>query len=113
MAKELEGKTYLVTGGTEGIGKAAALEFARRGATLVLVARSREKGERVVSDLKASSGNEKIELLLGDLSTIAANRAVAKAFREKHDRLDVLANNAGAFFADYRTSEDGVEMTFA
>ncbi|WP_437618786.1 SDR family oxidoreductase [Sorangium sp. So ce1151] len=113
MAKDLEGKVFLVTGATEGIGKAAAMEFARRGATLVLVGRSKEKGERVVSELAAASGNDRIELLLGDLSRLADVRAVADAFRAKHDRLDVLVNNAGAFFNECKLSDDGIEMTFA
>ncbi|HTN90751.1 MAG TPA: SDR family oxidoreductase [Sorangium sp.] len=113
MAKDLEGKVFLVTGATEGIGKAAALEFARRGATLVLVGRSQEKSERVVSELAAASGNDRIELLLGDLSRLADVRAVADAFRAKHDRLDVLVNNAGAYFNECRLSADGIEMTFA
>jgi NAD(P)-dependent dehydrogenase (short-subunit alcohol dehydrogenase family) len=110
---QLEGKVFLVTGATEGIGKAAALAFARRGATLALVARSREKGERVVAELKAASGNDRVELLVGDMSSLADVRAVADAFRAKHDRLDVLVNNAGAVFTDHRLSADGVEMTFA
>ncbi|MDI1442865.1 SDR family oxidoreductase [Polyangium sp. 6x1] len=113
MAKDLEGKVFLVTGATEGIGKSAAGSFAQRGATLVLVGRSREKSERVVKELKDASGNEKIELLLGDLSKIAETRAVADAFRAKYDRLDVLVNNAGAVFTDYKLSPDGIEMTFA
>ncbi|WP_438003854.1 SDR family oxidoreductase [Sorangium sp. So ce321] len=113
MAKDLEGKVFLVTGATEGIGKAAAMEFARRGATLVLVGRSKEKSERVVSELAAASGNDRIELLLGDLSSLADVRAVADAFRAKHDRLDALVNNAGAFFNECKLSADGIEMTFA
>jgi retinol dehydrogenase-12 len=113
MANELEGKVFLMTGATEGIGKAAAHEFARRGAVLVLVGRNREKSERVVQELETASGNEHIELLLGDMSRIADVRAVADRFRASHDRLDVLVNNAGALFLEYRTSEDGIEMTFA
>ena len=113
MAKDLEGKVFLVTGATDGIGKAAAHEFARRGAVLVLVGRSREKGERVVQEIRARSGNEHVELLLGDMSRMADVRAVAEAFRARHDRLDVLVNNAGALFMDYQTSADGLEMTFA
>ncbi len=113
MAKDLEGKVFLVTGATEGIGKAAALDFARRGATLVLVGRSKEKSERVVAEIEAAGGRTGIELLLGDLSKVADVRAVADAFRAKHDRLDVLVNNAGAVFTDYQLSADGVEMTFA
>jgi retinol dehydrogenase 12 len=113
MAKGLEGKVFLVTGATEGIGKAAALDFARRGATLVLVGRNKEKSERVVAELKAASGNDRVDLLLGDMSALADVRAVADAFRAKHDRLDVLVNNAGALFNDYKLSADGFEMTFA
>lgn len=113
MAKDLEGKVFLVTGATEGIGKAAALNFAERGATLVLVGRNREKSERVVAELKAASGNERIELLLGDMSKMAEVRAIADQFRARHDRLDVLVNNAGAVFNDYQLSADGIEMTFA
>jgi retinol dehydrogenase-12 len=113
MAHDLEGKVFLVTGATEGIGKAAALDFAKRGATLVLVGRNKEKSERVVAEVKAASGNDKVELLLGDMSLIADIRAVADAFRAKHDRLDVLVNNAGALFNDYQLTADGIEMSFA
>lgn len=113
MVRELEGKVFLVTGATDGIGKAAAHEFARRGASLVLVGRSREKGERVVQEIVSRSGNEHVELLLGDLSRMADVRAVAERFRASHDRLDVLVNNAGALFLEHRLSEDGLEMTFA
>lgn len=113
MTEDLEGKVFLVTGATEGIGKAAAHQFARRGAVLVLVGRSREKGERVVQEIRSASGNEHVELLLGDMSRIADVRAVADQFRASHDRLDVLVNNAGALFSEYQTSEDGIEMTFA
>lgn len=113
MAEDLEGKVFLVTGATEGIGKAATHQFARRGAALVLVGRSREKGERVVREIASASGNERIELLVGDMSRIADVRAVADQFRARHDRLDVLVNNAGALFTEYQTSDDGLEMTFA
>lgn len=113
MAKDLDGKVFLVTGATEGIGKAAALNFARRGATLVLVGRNREKSERVVAELRAASGDDRIELLLGDISRLADIRAVAEAFRAKHDRIDVLVNNAGGIFYEHKLSADGIEMTFA
>jgi retinol dehydrogenase-12 len=113
MGYDLEGKVFLVTGATEGIGKAAALEFAKRGATLVLVGRNKEKSERVVREIEAASGNKSVDLLLGDMSKKADVRAVADAFRAKHDRLDVLVNNAGAVFNDYTLSADGFEMTFA
>ncbi len=113
MAAELDGKVFLVTGATEGIGKAAAFDFARRGATLVLVARNRDKAEWLVSELKAVAGHDRIESMLGDLSKMADVRQVAASFLAKHDRLDVLVNNAGAMFLEHALSVDGLEMTFA
>ncbi len=113
MAADLEGKVFLVTGATEGIGKAAALEFARRGADLTLVGRNREKTERVVAQLREQSGSERIAVSIGDLSRIDDARDVARRFRDTHDRLDVLVNNAGAIFNTLQRSADGFEMTFA
>lgn len=113
MANDLSGRVMLLTGATEGIGKAAARELAGRGATLVFVARNQEKGERLVRELGASANGASIDLLLGDLSSLADVRSVAAAFRRKHDRLHVLVNNAGAIFRDYALSKDGLEMTFA
>jgi NAD(P)-dependent dehydrogenase (short-subunit alcohol dehydrogenase family) len=111
--KELDGKVFLLTGATEGIGKAAGKVFAERGATLVVTARNREKGEGVVAEWKSATGNDRIELIVADLSKLGDVRAVAAAFRDKHDRLDVLVNNAGALFTAYQQTVDGFEMTFA
>lgn len=111
--KDLDGKVFLLTGATEGIGKAAAHDFARRGATLVLVGRNPEKTERVRAELAKESGNDRIEVLLGDLSRVSEMRRIAREFQAKHDRLDVLVNNAGAIFTDRKLSADGYEMTFA
>ncbi len=112
MSGEMDGKVVLFTGGTDGLGRAGALELARRGARLALVARSPEKGERVAAEIRAASGAE-VELLLGDLASLAEVRAVAERFRERHDRLDVLVNNAGAIFVERGLTVDGFERTFA
>ncbi len=111
--EQMDGKVVLLTGATEGIGKAAARELARRGATLVVVGRNPEKTRAVVDELEQLGGKGRIQSLLGDLSKMADVREVARQFRERHDRLDVLANNAGAVFAEHHTSADGFEMTFA
>ncbi|CAN5228052.1 SDR family oxidoreductase [soil metagenome] len=113
MSDDLRGKVFLVTGATEGIGKAATVAFVRRGADVTIVGRNKEKTERVLEELRALGGAGKLALLLGDLSKIADVRAVAVAFRENHDRLDVLVNNAGAVFTTRQLSADGWEMTFA
>jgi retinol dehydrogenase 12 len=113
MRKDLEGKVFLITGGTEGIGKAAALELARRGATLTIVGRNREKTERVVGELKAAGGYDRVKFLIGDMGRISDVRTVAKSFAAQNDRLDVLINNAGAWFEKYVLTDDGIEQTFA
>ena len=113
MDQDLQGKVFLVTGATEGIGKAAALNFAKRGAELVIVGRNKEKSEAVLAELTRHSSGNKVSLLLGDMSSLAEIRKVATQFKEKHDRLDVLVNNAGAVFNKKEFSVDGYEMTFA
>jgi len=112
MAKDLEGKVFLVTGGTEGIGKAASLEFASRGATIALVGRNKEKTERVAGELRAA-GATKVEPIFADLSRVSDMKRAASEFKAAHDRLDVLVNNAGGVFFKHETTGDGYEMTFA
>jgi len=107
------GKRVLITGATNGIGKQAALELAKMGAEVVIVGRDEIKTRKVSIDLKTLSGNAKIDLLVADLSSMDEVRRIADEFRAKYGRLDVLLNNAGAIFSEYRASADGFEMTFA
>ncbi|MGA4237509.1 SDR family NAD(P)-dependent oxidoreductase [Ralstonia nicotianae] len=85
--QDLKNKVFLVTGATDGIGKAAATEFAKRGATVTLVGRNKAKTEGVVAELKAATGNENLDYLLCDLSRIAEVKRMAEAFKASHDRL--------------------------
>src|SRR5215510_13856760 len=109
MTKDLTGKVILVTGATDGIGKAAALEFAKRGATLTIVGRNKEKTAQVLAELKETSGNQNLDLLICDLSRMADVKRAAEEFKAKHDRLDVLVNNAGATFRTPVKGPDGFE----
>jgi NAD(P)-dependent dehydrogenase (short-subunit alcohol dehydrogenase family) len=109
----MKDKTILITGGTNGIGKQAAHDLAKLGATIVITARDAAKGERVASELRTASGNARISVLRGDLSRMADVIAVARGFREKHARLDVLINNAGGVYDKRDTTADGFEYTFA
>ena len=113
MPEHLKGKSFLVTGATEGIGKAAARHFASRGADLTLVGRNPGKTARLVEELRKETGNTEVRALLGDLSSLAEVRRVAAEFRARSQRLDVLVNNAGAVFQDRQVSVDGLELTFA
>ena len=113
MNATMEGKVCLITGGSDGIGYAAALELARMGATVVIAGRNAEKTETAADTIRRDTGNYSVSFLLADLSSQREVRRLALEVREKLPRLDVLLNNAGAIFLSRRTSVDGVEMTFA
>lgn len=109
----MTGKVVLVTGASDGIGKVTALELARLGATVVGAGRNPAKCQSVERELRALSGNPSLEVICADLSTHAGVRSLADAFCAGHRRLDVLINNAGAFFWKRLLSADGIEMTWA
>ena len=109
----MKGRICLVTGATAGIGKATARDLAARGATVVLVARDRKKGDAAVAEIRAATGNDAVSLLECDFASQASIRRLAAAYRERFDRLHVLVNNAGAIQGERRLTEDGLESTFA
>lgn len=110
---EMAGKICLVTGATNGIGKATAQALAQRGATVVMVGRNPAKTARLVEEIRAASGNQNVDSLLADLSSQREVRRLADEFKSKHARLHVLINNAGGFFLKRQLSVDSLEMTFA
>lgn len=110
---DMTGRVCLITGANSGIGKAATVALARMGATIVMVCRNKEKGEAAQADIKQKSGSSKVELMLADLSSQAAIRQLARDFKSKYNRLDVLLNNAGGMYSPRKTSVDGLELTFA
>lgn len=113
ISGQMTGNTCLVTGATSGVGEAAAKGLAETGATVVLVGRDEAKTARVVDAIKAATGNEAVSSLLADLSVQAEIQQLAREFRARHDRLDVLINNAGGIYTERQLSADGIEMTFA
>ena len=110
---DMGGKTVLITGGTSGIGKATAVALAAMGADVVIVGRDPERGETAVEEIKAQSHSGSVELMLADLSVQSEVRRLAREFLERHDRLDVLANNAGLVQSKRTETPDGIETTLA
>src|ERR1700694_1284196 len=109
----LQGKICLVTGSTSGIGKVTARELANRGATVVLVSRSRAKGEATQAEIKQATGNQQVELLVADLSLLEDVRRLAAEFQQTHPHLHLLVNNAGCAYPTRTLTSEGVEMTLA
>jgi NAD(P)-dependent dehydrogenase (short-subunit alcohol dehydrogenase family) len=110
---ELIGKTILITGATNGIGKIAALELAKQGATIAIIGRDQAKTIQVAQQIRVQSKNTNVDGLIADLSSLSEVRGLAQAFRQKYPHLHVLINNAGGIFASRKLSVDGYEYTFA
>jgi len=105
--------TILVTGATDGLGRRVAQELTTKGATMLLHGRSPERLEATLEKLQGQTGGEKSSSYLADLSSLAAVRDLSERILSKHDRLDVLVNNAGIIARERSESEDGYELTFA
>ena len=109
----MQGKVCAVTGASSGIGRATALGLAARGAKVVLICRSESRSAAVLEEIRRT-GTGRATLLVADLASQRQVRAVAAAYRERFDRLDVLVNNAGIAGARSRqVTEDGLERTIA
>jgi NAD(P)-dependent dehydrogenase (short-subunit alcohol dehydrogenase family) len=109
----LAGKTALVTGANTGIGKEIARDLARLNARVILACRTEARGRAALDEIVADTGNHQTELRLVDVSSRASVLDLAREFAAREPALDVLVNNAGAWFDEKRTSVDGIELTWA
>jgi NAD(P)-dependent dehydrogenase (short-subunit alcohol dehydrogenase family) len=110
--------TILVTGATDGLGKAVATELARAGATVLVHGRDDARGEATLREIREATGNDGTRWYRADLASLEAVRDLAERVRADHGRLDVLVNNAGigsveAGDSRRATSADGHELRFA
>ena len=103
----------VVTGATSGIGRVTAERLAKQGWTVLCVGRSAQRGHDAVNAIRQATGNRHVDFLQADLSSIVATKAIGAMIRDRHPRVDLLINNAGALFSRRRRSVDGLEMTFA
>jgi NAD(P)-dependent dehydrogenase (short-subunit alcohol dehydrogenase family) len=111
----LNGKTALITGSTDGVGRMVAQRLGEAGARVLVHGRNRERGERLIAEIKAGGGTA--EFLAADLAALAEVRRLAEAVQQGTDLLDILINNAGigtgGAGAPRQTSADGHELRFA
>lgn len=111
--KETKGnRIILITGSTDGIGKLAALKLAKKKYHVLVHGRNKEKTEKVVSDIRKQSRNDKVDGLVSDFASLGEVRKLAEQVLNKYPALDVLINNAGAGYPDERYSKDGYELRF-
>ena len=110
---DMNGKVVMITGANSGIGKETAIELAKMGANIVMVCRSRERGEKALEKIKEMANSEKIELLIADLADQSSIRKMVERFKKSHDKLHVLINNAGVMLSKRTTTPEGYERTFA
>ena len=106
-------KTILITGSTDGIGRAAAYLLAEQGHRILIHGRDRAKGRAVLEEVEAAAVPEQPALFIADLSVQDRVRDLAEEVAGACDRLDVLINNAGVFMPERRVAPGGIEMTFA
>jgi NAD(P)-dependent dehydrogenase (short-subunit alcohol dehydrogenase family) len=109
----MKGKVCVVTGSNSGIGKETAVGLAKMGAIIVMVVRSRERGEKAQREIVKQTGNNSVDLMICDLSSMSSIRRFAAEFKKKYGRLEVLINNAGASFSKREATPEGFERNFA
>src|SRR5436190_436252 len=106
------GRTAVVTGANTGIGYEAAAVLAERGAAVVLACRNLDKAKDAASRISAATPGAAVEVQHLDLSELASVRAAAQELRARHERIDLLVNNAGVMWTPRRTTADGFELQF-
>jgi retinol dehydrogenase-12 len=102
----------LITGATDGVGKATATALARKGFKVVIAARNPGKASAAKDEIEAVVGVSDVEVLIADLASLAQVQQLADRFKTQHPRLDVLINNAGVMLSRRQVTEDGLEATW-
>jgi NAD(P)-dependent dehydrogenase (short-subunit alcohol dehydrogenase family) len=109
----ISGAIAVVTGGTDGIGAATALELARRGAQVWIIGRSQAKGERIVAEAARLENGGRVQFLQADFSSMAAVIATVEQLRQLLARVDILVHCVGILIAHKEHTSEGIEKDFA
>lgn len=108
----LSDRCFMVTGANSGIGKATAQEIAKRGGTVHMVCRNKERAEKAKDEIVAQSKNEKVHIHIVDMSSARKVWEFAQNFSQ-NNKLHVLINNAGCMVNQRELTEEGLEKNFA
>ena len=116
--RPLDKQTILITGATDGLGRALAAELAAAGATLLIHGRDDARGQQVIDEIASSTGNRQLHWLKADFASLDEVRGLADRVTAEYPQVGTLVNNAGIGFttngADRREeSKDGHELRFA
>jgi len=109
---DLKEKICLITGANSGLGFEVSKQMAARGAQIIMVCRSKSKGDLALSRLRKEKPDASVELMICDLSSIKSIQEFIRKFRTNHSKLDVLYNNAAVMKQKRTITEDGFEMMF-
>ena len=112
-AASMQGKVCVVTGGASGMGRIAARELARRGATVVINDREIEEGHGACADIRKISGNNRVEFVGCDMGEFDEVNSFAEHVLANYSRIDVLINNAGLTDPEYKVNTAGIEQHMA
>uniref|UniRef100_A0A673WND2 Dehydrogenase/reductase 12-like a n=1 Tax=Salmo trutta TaxID=8032 RepID=A0A673WND2_SALTR len=117
VEKDLEvsmaGRVFMITGANSGIGRATAMAIAKRGGTVHMVCRNKDKAEEARADIVKESGNKEIYVHILDLFETRKVWEFAEAFKRKYKALNVLINNAGCIMSERDVNAEGLEKSFA
>jgi NAD(P)-dependent dehydrogenase (short-subunit alcohol dehydrogenase family) len=109
----MENKVFVVTGTTSGIGKALALEIAKTGERLVMIARDADRGNATLKEIALATQNPNLDLQLCDLSVLSSVRNVAEILKSRYEKINVLINNDSVYKRKRSVTVDGFEEMFA
>jgi NAD(P)-dependent dehydrogenase (short-subunit alcohol dehydrogenase family) len=113
LSDSMKNKVVAISGANAGIGFETAKSFLEMGATVLMFCRNLEKAELAKQELIAETANSLIDIFLVDFESFTSVEKACLQCAEKYQQIDVLINNAGAMFADYKLTPDGVERTLA
>uniref|UniRef100_A0A4W4GCT1 Flj13639 n=2 Tax=Electrophorus TaxID=8004 RepID=A0A4W4GCT1_ELEEL len=109
----MAGRSFMITGANSGIGKAAAMALAKKGGTIHMVCRNKDKAEEARAEIVKESGNKEIYVHILDLSETKKVWEFAESFKKKYKILNVLINNAGCMMTNREVNSEGLEKSFA